>query len=164
MLAWGTIKSIPDWIPFRVYNFTSLSQKYPMLNLLPPEEFMRVSGSAKDFDILYMQYIFNTDIAFNSLMSIVYDLYTGKDVYIAISDVSDPYIENLNESVIKLIQQRYGYNSYRVNQVEDFDFVNPDFGSFSLNGIYNLDQDKERYSVSLEVNRIISTGDGGPHG
>ena len=60
------------------------------------------------------------------------------------------------ESLLKFIQQRYGYNGYIINEASDVEFLNE--GSFTIQGLYNLDIDKERYSpILLEMEKLKNT-------
>ena len=84
--------------------------------------------------------------------SIIYNLYQGKDVFILVDD----NLIDLNESLFKFIQQRYGYNACRINNLEDLIYAeNTDF---SREGLCNLDIDKERLSYMLETERLKSGG------
>ena len=146
-------------INFTVYGFTSLSDNIEKLNLIPPHEI--VTASEYEFDMIYANYIFGNDLVFNDFMKIINSLYYGDDVFIAISPMSSPFIENLNESLAKLIQQRYGYNVYRINCWDDIDSIMSSWNkqeSFSINGLFNLDADKDRIAQIFESSRLKSGG------
>ena len=38
-------------------------------------------------------------------------------------DTSEDWSENIVESLLKLIQQRYGYNAYRIDSYDDYQFA-----------------------------------------
>ena len=114
-----------------------------MVNLIPP---VKVSDyrDEKEFDIMYANYIINNDNAFIDLMKIIYDEYDSGNIDpICILVERDEIRDCLTESLIKFIQQRYGINSYLINTVEDREYREP--SSFDITGLYNLDQDKERF-------------------
>ena len=72
------------------------------------------------------------------------------------------WAENIAESLFKAIQQRYGYNAYRVNSLDDYLWVKnsgslPQFNPYW--GIYNLDIDRNRYSILIESARLKAGGD-----
>ena len=67
--------------------------------------------------------------------------------------------DNMVESIIKIIQQRYGYNSAIINDPEDIYYLNQD-ESFSLAGLPNLDMDKERYSMLYAAQNTYKANDG----
>lgn len=150
MLMYGTVHNIITTSNCEVYNFSSLSENYTRLHLLPPREFGKDFNY--QFDLAYANWIFSNDEIFFDFMMIVYNLYTGKDVFLVVDDM----VEQLNESLIKLIQQRYGYEACRINTVEDFIYATE--SSFSALGLINLDQDKDRLAYILEGMRLDQGG------
>ena len=74
------------------------------------------------------------------------NIYYGRSVYLIISN--DNWSELLIESLLKLIQQRYRYNAVLINSDEDYIYAKNNFNiDFAPGyGLYNLDQDKERFS------------------
>lgn len=128
-----------------VYNLTSLKEGYNRLRLLvPPNNLGKFTD--RDFDIVYANYIFGNNYVFAEFFQIIYNLYIGLDVFIIYSE-SD-WSENILESLLKLIQQRYGYNAVLINSDEDYIYAKNNFNiDFAPGyGLYNLDQDKERFS------------------
>lgn len=141
-----------------VYNLTSMREGFTRLNsLIPPNNLGRLTG--RDFDLAYADYILSNDIIFIEFFHIIYSLYIGTDVYIIISD--DDWSENLVESLLKLIQQRYGYNACKINSLEDYVYFSVSAQNSEFNpyfGIRNLDIDKERYTYIMEIIRIKNGG------
>ncbi len=128
-----------------VYNLTSMKENFINLSLLlPPNSIGRFTD--RDFDIVYANYIMNNDMVFVEFFQIIYNLYIGNDVFI-IADEAD-WSENILESLLKLIQQRYGYNAVMVNSDQDYIYAkNNLFTDFAPGyGLYNLDIDKERFN------------------
>ncbi len=162
MLIFGDHKCVGYLSPHtKIYNLTSLLEGFPRLNILPYN--LRYSDE-KEFDLAYALYLLENNIAFYDMMRIIYNLYLGIDVYVMVS--TDQFSEILTESLMKFIQQRYGYNSNRVNEPSDLEYLIN--GDFSLLGIYNLDQDKDRFSylivefiMSLENSKDFISEDGG---
>jgi hypothetical protein len=156
MLMYGNFHNIID--SGIVYNFTSFREGYIRTPLLvPPNEIGRSSG--REFDIAYANYLMGNDFVFKSFFDIVYTLYTGMDVYLIV-DESD-WSENLIESLLKLIQQRYGYNAVKINCFEDYLQANNSRYISEFNtqyGLANLDMDKERYTYFIESERIRNGG------
>lgn len=140
------------------FNITSLKEGFVSLSyLIPPNNMGHLDG--RDFDISYANYIMSNDIVFKQFFDIVYSLYIGKDVYLLINE-SD-WSENIIESILKLIQQRYGYNAIKINCFDDYVFGSNNAQLSSFNpyyGIKNLDIDKERYSYIIESERIKNGG------
>ena len=140
-----------------IYNLSSLREGFNTLRLLiPPNEIGRFTD--RDFDIAYANYILNNDAVFCEFFQIIYNLYLGYDVFILAS--SEDWSENILESLLKLIQQRYGYNAVRIDSDDDYIFArnNMTFDFDPRFGIYNLDQDKERFSYLIENFRLANNG------
>ena len=150
MLLYGTVQNIVTTSNCEVYNFSSLAERYTRLHLLPPKEFGKDYNY--QFDLMYAKWIFDNDEVFFDFMMIIYNLYLGKDVFIIV----DNDLEQLNESLFKLIQQRYGYEANRINCQEDFLYTEE--SSFSELGLMNLDQDKDRLAYMLESMRLAQGG------
>jgi len=143
MLMYGNSKNIPE--DCTVYNLTSLIEYYPRLNLLVPSGIGYYDGY--EFDVAYMNYIFSNNAVFAQFFQIILQLYIGNDVYIITDD--EIWSENLAESLLKIIQQRYGYNGIRINCYEDYAALatSSNTGKFDPSyGLANLDSDKERFS------------------
>ena len=117
-------------------------------NLTPSSSQITVSpmqlNDERMFDIAYANYLMSNEAAFTDIMKIMYNLYQGYDVF-CISDVADEYNELFVESVLKFIQQRYGFNGQVLGDVEDFAYTKD--STFTLQGLYYLDLDKERFAV-----------------
>ena len=132
-----------------VYNLSSYKEGFVSIKkLLPPNSLGAFSG--RDFDIQYTNYIMNNDLVFAEFFQIIYNLYIGKNIFILYSD-SD-WSENIMESLIKLIQQRYGYNAVRIDSDEDYIYAMNTHISDSFAqgyGLYNLDIDKERFAYII---------------
>ncbi len=151
MLIIGDHKCVGYLSPhIKIYNVSSLLEGYTRLNILP---YTVKYSDEKEFDLDYALYILNNDNVFFDMMKIIYNLYIGNDVYLLVT--IDQFSEIVTESLLKFIQQRYGYIGNRVNDPEDFGTLVP--GDFSLLGVFNLDYDKERFSY-LITNRILSGG------
>lgn len=115
-------------------------------NLTPSSSCVTVSSmqlnDERQFDIAYANYLMTNEAAFVDIMKIMYNLYQGYDVF-CISDVSDEYNELFVESVLKFIQQRYGFNGQILGSPEDFMYTSD--STFTIQGLYYLDLDKERF-------------------
>lgn len=140
-----------------IFNLTSMSEDFVKLpRLIPPNSMGHFTD--REFDIAYMNYIMGYDEVFCEFFQIIYNLYIGNDVFIVAS--KDDWSENILESLLKLIQQRYGYDSILITNEEDYIFArNNCFSDFAPGfGVYNLDQDKERFSYIMEKCRLSSGG------
>jgi hypothetical protein len=147
MLLVGNYECIPHHINGLVmFNLSSLREGYERLNLLPPTTQDYNYYDEKNFDLQYANHILTNESLFLELMKIIYALYEGKDVYILVT--RDEFFDMVTESLIKFIQQRYGYISSVLNEPSDIDYVDRE-ASFSIQGVFNLDQDKERLSYHI---------------
>lgn len=146
MLIFGDYTCIPNGnvfgnVPITVCNFSSYVQDCnQLLNLLPERGVD--SSSDENFDMSYFDYIFCNDRSFMDFMFIVTKLYEGHTVYIIINHTE--FYDKLAESLAEIIKQRYGYLSYFVYDMGDY---NMDFeqAEFSVIGLNNLDMDKMRF-------------------
>lgn len=140
-----------------MYNLSSMREGFISLQaLIPPNTIGRLTD--REFDIAYANYIMSNDTIFCIFFQIIYNLYIGKDVFIIVS--TEDWSENLLESLLKLIQQRYGYNGVLINTEADYLYAitSMSFGFAPGYGIYNLDQDKERFTTLIEQYRIANNG------
>lgn len=128
-----------------ILNLSSMSEDFERVAIIPP---LNINVQESDrFDSEYFNYIFSNDTIFLEFMKIIMALYYGYDVYIIVTQ--EPSYDYITESLAKLIQCRYGYNSYIVNDPEDILMIGTDIipeGEFSLPGLAMLDADKERYT------------------
>lgn len=139
-----------------VLNLSSMINM-PSLNLYPPDIFKEISNE-KEWDIAYANWILANDEQFISLLQIVYPLYLGLNVFVIVDwfhYISNSYLANMNESIIKLIQQRYGYCAAIINTPEDYLQQNKVLleSSFSIDGLANIDIDKDRLAYLYASNR-----------
>ena len=154
MLLIGDLNCIPqnDKINLVVYNLNSLFEGVERVQLTPPSNIDYILQNEKEFDLMYANYIFSNDFTFMELMKIIINLYLGKDVFLVVT--RNEIFDAVTEALTKLIQQRYGYNSQWINSVDDINIY--DDSDFSIQGLYNLDIDKNRYeSLVLSQNPNI---------
>ena len=154
MLMVGKIQNLYTTNKTKILNFCSLNEQYPRLHLLPPMDFrmMPVSNpemAEYEFDIRYASWLLQDENAFIDLMQIVFSLYQGYDVFLLVSD--DINLEAYTQSLLKFIQQRYGYNGFYITCIEDL--FNAEDQVISGIGAVNLHDDKERLAYMLEEKR-----------
>lgn len=137
------------WEEMLVYNFTSFSLNFEKINILPP---VVEQMPDFDYDVYFAQWILNNKDPFADFMKIIYGLYEGKTVYLCINDL----LENVNESLLKLIQQRYGYIGNLIHSADDFNYLT--CGTFTIEGLSNLDSDK--LIIANEAAKEISMNNG----
>ena len=114
---------------------------------------------AKDIDIRYYNYIMSDVNAFSQLMTVMVNS-VDNNVFICISEVSiDPYMACINESLMKLIQTRYGFRFFIVNEPEDMQYIQSDGCGFrSVEGIQMYDYDKDSFILHNEKYRLSMGG------
>ena len=153
MLLVGTIQNLYTTDKTKILNFCSLNEAYPRLRLLPPFDFRFTSGNPEtmeyEFDMKYAQWLLSAPNAFIDFMQIIYNMYLGYDVFLLISE--DNNLEQYIESLLKFIQQRYGYNGVIIKSMEDL-FNAEDQQPTGICAM-NLQDDKERLTIMLEEQR-----------
>lgn len=159
MLMVGTIQNLYTTDKTKVLNFCSLNENYPRLHLLPPMDFKLIPPSNPEsaeyeFDMRYANWLLNDTDAFIDLMQIVFSMYQGYDIFLLVSD--DIQMEAYTQSLLKFIQQRYGYNGFYITCIEDlFNAEDQVIGGI---GAMNLHDDKERLAYILEERRQAMGG------
>lgn len=165
MIIFSTIKDIPsellEYKRIRQVIYYNLSSYYnsadiPMLNcLIPsvefiPEEQLLGDCTSPEFDINYHNYIINNNDAFKQFMNLIIPVQQSPDVLVVVLIRHTPYSDAILESLLKLIQQRYGYNCYIINELEDLLYVEEP--SFNIPGLFAYDNDIMRYqSICPEI-------------
>lgn len=145
MIVFGRYNNIPEnFIPV---NFTGMNETVQKISTIGLEN---IDISDPEFDKAFAQIMLNNDDNFISLFNIVQLLYSGVNIFICISIGN--VLDCLNESLAKLIQQRYGYNYQMINEINDIDWY--DDANFSIPGLYNFDLDRDRY-IHIYTNRGI---------
>lgn len=146
-----------------VFNLNSFVEGFERVRILPNnvEGMFNYTGDQLIADqILMNSIISNDDIFFEFFSKIMYPFYCGLKVILLITN-EEPY-SFYTESIMKIIQGRYGYNAILINEASDFSSEDLD-DSMSLNGIYNFDQDKLRYSAMSAAKYGIPTDVGNLH-
>lgn len=136
---------------YMIYNLSSYYSGYPSISSLitsiqifnntqlPPNEFLY----SPQFDMAYYNAIFNNDSLFVDLMKIMINAYNGVDIIVLTAH--DDYRDAVTESIIKLIQVRYGYNCWEVEDYDDLELLKESY--FTPTGLLTLDQDSARYDM-----------------
>ncbi len=146
-----------------VYNLTSLYSGYPSLSALATNMYtVNNSGmptnvfiDSVNFDIMYANSIMSNPQMYEAFMNIMVLAYQGINVIILVQ--RDNYRDAIMESLIKLIQQRYGYIAWVVEDPDDIECIRE--SSFSPYGIIALDQDiaklDDMYNRGLVSSRAL---------
>lgn len=110
------------------YNFYSILQYGIMLNhLIPIPEVMQLlrdsaygDGDSLIFDKSYAHQLLAHDPSFVDLMSLLSNI-EYQDEVILISNYNNRVIMPILDSLLKLIQERYGIDSFLINTIDDID-------------------------------------------
>ena len=156
MIIFSTVRDIPfELLEYKgirqvvSYNLSSYFNNAPTLNLLVPspnfisEDILSGDCSIPAFDISYHNYILENDDVFLQFMNIIVPAFMHPDVLVQIMIMRSPFSDAITESLLKLIQQRYGYNVYIINEIEDFIYTEE--SDFSIPGLFTIDQDMSRW-------------------
>lgn len=139
-----------------ILNLSSFNENYPRVALMPPPDLFCIGDD--ELDIGFFNYIFGNDYIFMELMKIIMPLYFGRDICILVTE--NETLDKITESILKIIQSRYGYNSTIVNTEEDildlYNTYDTEDYSFSLEGLAMLDIDKEKYSYITAIQNGVS--------
>lgn len=158
LVRWITTKAIADdRPPFNVFSI--LDYGYRLDKLAPLNEFLEYlkedetgDTNSIQFDQKYAQYILGNDEAFIAFMSIMSKVIDEEDT-IVISNYNSPALMPIIDSLLKLIQQRYGINAFIVNTVEDLESIHlkyNEFGSYQQQLLYS--SDVERFAKLTKQN------------
>lgn len=137
---------------YSILNLSSFMERYERVCLLPPESLKPYINSEKDFDLMYANFILNDDFYFMELMKIIMRVYEGKNVLLLIHES----LEFVTESLMKFINGRYGLVPLIVTCEEDLEEIKE--SNFSINGLYNLDIDKNRFSKLYTMCNMTEKG------
>ena len=138
----------PKWAKLNFMNIVQLGEN---LNLFPPGQMLQFMNGINngietvEFDRLYAEYLLGDNVAFVNFMKILMAEYFHTQVFVLYDD-TNPVIEGLVESIIKLIQARYGTNPVVVHAPEDLYFL-PDEEGMSRDGVQTFMGDKERFTL-----------------
>ena len=136
-----------------ILNFTSLNEKYKRLALMPPNNLGAVDEY--DFDVRYAHWIIDNDNNFIEFMNLICMSEEGKLVYLEIDEDYD-WSQLLIESLIKLIQERYGIVALKLSSFSDLLYCNETGISEQCQQMF--DTDFQRYEYISEKSRIESGG------
>lgn len=131
-----------------VLNLSSLYERVERLNIIPT--LYNNDIFSVDFDLYYGEFIFNNNDVFKRYMKIIMPLYNGKNVIVLVTRSTNS--DAVTESLIKIIQDRYGYISNNIFSKEDCDYLVE--GKFSVFGIQALDYDKDRLMKLIELDSM----------
>lgn len=162
MIYIGDYRCIPSDYTGRnmvILNLSGLTEGYQRVNLIPQKDSRLDFMDDNNFDLMYFNYIFSNNFTFSELMKIILNLYQGKTVFLLVT--RNEWFDRITESLMKVIQQRYGCTYMVLNDPADMisqiEENSIDEG-FSITGLSCLDQDMQRFeydAVRYETERTI---------
>lgn len=141
-----------------IININANITGFEYLCLTPQISMNTLDVCSAEFDGWYVSQIFNNDGLFMNFMKIMTYLRNGKDVVLLFYRASE-IMDAMNESLLKLIQKRYGYNYQIVDANNGINYY--DQSSFTVPGIIQFDIDDSRYQSLLikygllNINEVI---------
>lgn len=147
--------SSPKWAKFNFMNMAQIGQIVGQM--FPPRqmlEYFRMDGmETPEFDSNYAQYLIGDNQAFTAFMSIILGEYYYHNAFVLYDD-SSPLIENLVDSISKVIQCRYGITPKCVHEEIDMYYLGDDEEMPDV-GHQVFMQDKERYTIlTTDINNL----------
>ena len=139
----------PDSYNFYEFNLSNpVNRGVSLAALIPdpqyiPQEVITGAIDTPDFDIAYGNFIMGNQEQFFTFMNLVLPLYNDPCACVIVFTQMSPLRDAIMESLIKLIQQRYGYNAYIINDPYDVLCIQ-DNASFSPRGILMIQEDSDR--------------------
>lgn len=131
-----------------IFNLSSCYSGYIDITMLAKlscinETYMSMPAfvNSLEFDLQYASNIINLPHMFNDFMKVMSSAFEGDLVIILV--YRDPYRDAIMESLIKLIQQRYGYNCWIIEDKDDIESIREE--QFIPYGLINLENDLRKY-------------------
>lgn len=152
MIFLGSIEFVPNNENCIVYNVSYNTELYPKIDLLPDfsNQILIYDELEEQITNKCVEYIFNKEEAFLSLVNIMVDVYDDLDVYLIV-DTSNEYVDFINETLKNIIEVRYGYPVISIYDFEDYENLirDPNLYTMSRDGLVNFDQDKDLYYYKI---------------
>lgn len=133
-----------------IYNLSSPICGYANLDCLIPyglDVRNAIEGDGLNFDMQYANYLTSNDSAFVGIMNLILPVFMDSAILIYVLISNSIFRDIVAESIIKFIQQRYGYCAPIVANPEDFLYITEP--TFTIPGLINMDKDKFRYSTII---------------
>lgn len=151
---------------FYEYSLSSITARaYPIMELLPNPELMSIPYEGvitafedPEFDAAYATYVLQNRDQFLTLMRLVLPLYDDPNACVIVYIADSPVRNVISESLIKLIEQRYGYATYIIYEPHDLECLKDDM-SFSPRGILNIQEDAHKATLEGYYGPIVIPGE-----
>lgn len=134
---------------YMVFNLNA-NVDYPGIKLDMMPKMGMIDYTSPEFDSAYISIILNNEYYFTQFMTLMYYINKNIPVFLLIYN-EDNIFNPITEVLLKLIQQRYGYNYIMADNWETVygilfeDYPSVEVPMFTTPGIINFDMDMERY-------------------
>lgn len=149
------LKCIRQVVKFNLSSYFSGDDIAILDRLIPigaiPDDVVTGNSTGPEFDTMYSSYILQDQNAFFQFMNIIVYEYMDPSVLVQVLINTDGIREAISESLMKLIQQRYGMSSFYVFTLEDFMYINVPEVGVSIPGLFTLDKDLAQYRSMLPM-------------
>ena len=157
----GLAKPLQEAFPkriMRIYNLSSLYSGYDSItSLITGLHEWAANGinvpaalDKPEIDVEYWNLIMQRPNMFNDLMKLVLNSFEGYVCMVLVHH--DNYRDAVLESIIKLIQQRYGFTPWIVQDEEDISVIEEP--EYTAQGLVTLDEDRKRYHIMYEAGQV----------
>lgn len=163
MIVFGNENLLPillssgeKYFVLNLFNAVDLGKR--LTALFPPNEVFQVAPYDSDqFMDVYQAYVENNPEAFKDFLEIMMAYYYNADV-IVLTDFKSPVIYPMVETIIKIIQKRYGYQASIASNIEDL--VRCKESDMTEQGNYIFLRDKEWFiHETVDPNKVLETSE-----
>lgn len=151
------LMATPDkYFMLNLFHQVDLGKK--LSKLFPPSSiFEYVPYDSDQFPDVYQAYVEKNPDAFKDFMEIMMAYYYNTEV-IVLTDLSSPVIYPIMETIVKLIQKRYGYLASIVSEMPDLFHCKE--SDMSEQGAINFLRDKEWFvRETVDPEKVLQTMD-----
>ena len=137
-----------------IFNLNANNKMGMPINIFPPQQLLPMINT-DTFDSEYVSYIMTNDQVFVQFFLIPLMLYQGHNA-VLVTYREPTVFDPIMEVIVKLIQQRYGYNYNLVSSYDDY--ISATESGFTPVGIQQFDEDFKRYThITAMMNPEVFT-------
>ena len=138
-----------------IFNLTGYFENIPTLNnLMPSLSNIGFDGmETYDYSTQYARYVLSNSDSFGELMLIMDPIYNNDATIIIAINNTDEYRMMMNENLSNLIERRYGYPCFYIDDPSDILYLDYNSCTFSSTGIMNMDNDIHRLEMHIPISQ-----------
>lgn len=139
----------------KLYNLTGYFEGiYTLNNLMPSLSNIGFDKmESYDYSTIYANYVLSNIDSFGELMLIIDPVYNNGSVVVIAINTRDEYRSMMNENLSNLIERRYGYPCFYIEDPQDLPFIDQSKCTFSSFGIMNIDNDIHRLEMQIPLSK-----------